>query len=128
MFEVDVGGELARGGDELAQIRIVRFETEEVSLEVLDHFLGAGRVSVPQFPFNSLKLFCQSAAGLLVILGDAFCKLAEHGNSHGDVKPVENVLAARADPFGERPDLLTAVGKKSDVLIGLHSLAFQHID
>ncbi len=83
---------------------------------------------MPQFPFNSLKLFCQSAAGLLVIMDDAFCKLAEHGNSHGDVKPVENVLAARADPFGKRPNLLAAVRQEGDVLIGLNSLAFQHID
>ncbi len=26
------------------------------------------------------------------MLRDAFCKLAEHGNSHGDMKPVENML------------------------------------
>jgi len=124
----NIGGELTSGSEKFAQIRIARFETEEVDLKVLDHFLGAGRVSMPEFPFNSLKLLCQSSAGFLVVLRDTFCKLAEHGDAHGDMEPVENMFAARANPFGERPDFLAAVGQESDVLIGLHPLAFQHIE
>ena len=43
----DIDAELASGGDKSAQIRIVRFKTEEVAFKVLDHVLSLGRVAMP---------------------------------------------------------------------------------
>ena len=57
----DIGAELASGGEEFAQIRIIHFEIKKVSFEVFDDLLSAGRIPVPQFPFNSFEFACQLA-------------------------------------------------------------------
>ena len=61
-------------------------------------------------------------------LGHALGVLAEHGQPHGDVEPVQHVLAAGADQLRERLDLVAPVGQERDVLVRLQPLARQDLE
>ncbi|EHH09254.1 hypothetical protein MEA186_24907 [Mesorhizobium amorphae CCNWGS0123] len=49
-------------------------------------------------------------------------ELAQYRDVHGDVEPVEDMLACRSDHLGKRADLFSSVGDEGDVLIGLNAL------
>jgi hypothetical protein len=55
-------------------------------------------------------------------------ELAQNCDPHRDVKPVKDMLAARTNPLGKRPDLVTAISDEGQILIGLQALAPEMID
>ena len=66
--------------------------------------------------------------GSPVMVHQTLGKLAQDRDPHGDVEPVEDVLAARADPLSKDADLVPAIRDKGQILIGLKALTPEMID
>jgi hypothetical protein len=64
---------------------------------------------MPQEPLDPAQLIESFCPGVLVMVHQSLGELAENCDPHGDVEPVEDVLAARADPLSEGADLVSAI-------------------
>ena len=53
--------------------------------------------------------------------------LSQHGEPHGEMEPVENVLGAGRHVRRQVPDRVAAIGQGRDVLVHLQSLFAQHL-
>ena len=96
----DAGPELADGHQELALVRVVRFETFRVEWQVADFHLGTVGVVMPKMPFDPAQGFKQVLSSLLVMVFEPLRELAEKRDVHGDMEPVEDMLARRRDQLG----------------------------
>jgi hypothetical protein len=89
---VDVDPEFPGGPGEPLQARIVVLQ----ALDAIHHPLGPEQrltdVAVPQIPLDLLKIALDLLGCLAVMMGEALGVLAEHGQAHGDVEPIEDVL------------------------------------
>ena len=74
---------------------------------------------MPEQPFDALLRLEERRALALIIVRYAAGKLAQHGQVHSDVKPIQHVLARRYYLLGQRTHLLAAIGEEGDLLIGL---------
>jgi Phage integrase family len=54
--------------------------------------------------------------------------LGKHGEAHGDVEPVDQVLGVGVQVSGQVPDVVGAVGEEGDGLVGGHALGGQHLE
>src|SRR4051794_33503883 len=54
--------------------------------------------------------------------------LAQHGQSHGDVEPVEVILGTGRDPIQEAADAVAAIGQEGQALVHPQILAVQHLE
>jgi hypothetical protein len=59
------------------------------------------------------------------MVGEITRVLAKHGQTHGDMEPVENVLGRRRDKFRQRTDLRATIGQEGDILVRLQTLALE---
>ncbi len=77
---------------------------------------------MPQEPLDPAQFIQSRYPGFLVMVHQTLGKLAQDRDPHGDVEPVEDVLAARADPLSEGADLVPTVGNEGQILIGLKAV------
>ena len=118
----DVDLELPHGDPELAQIGIATVEGFEVKKRIIDGLPSTIGVAVPEEPLDPAQLINRLRPGLLVMVHQSLGELAENCDPHGDVEPVEDVLAAWADPLGKGADLVPAVSNEGQILIRLEAL------
>jgi hypothetical protein len=119
--------ELADGRQEFAHVRVVRFERFRIELQVVDFLTGTVCIAMPEMPFDPAEGFKDVLPGLLIMVFDTLGELAQGRDAHGDVEPVEDMLACRRDHLGKRADLFSSVGDEGDVLIGLNALLFKMV-
>jgi hypothetical protein len=74
---------------------------------------------MPQEPLDPAQLIQSCHPGVFVMVHQTLGKLAQDRDPHRDVEPVEDVLAARADPLGEGANLVPAVGDAGQILVAL---------
>src|SRR5262249_43597276 len=83
---------------------------------------------MPQVPLQTLQLF-QGAHPRLGFLGaEAFRDLIHHRQTHTHVKPVEQMFGLGIQIELQFSNRIAAVGEKSDLLVHLHPLGFQHFE
>ena len=85
-------------------------------------------VAVPKQPLDPLEVGQQVCAHRLIVVGDTARILLQDCQTHGDMKPIKDMLGHRGDKFCQRADLLTPVSQEGDVLIGLQSLALERVE
>ncbi len=73
---------------------------------------GAVLVAMPKQPLDALEGVQQALTGCFVMVDDTTRILFKHGYTHGDMKPVEDVLGFRGDQLGQRSDFFTAIRRK----------------
>lgn len=91
---------------ELAAKRIVHLQRLYIILQIIRGRHGAMEIVVPQPPFDPVDVGQQRIADRLVALRHALGILAQHGQAHGDVEPVEHMLGRRGDQLGQERDVL----------------------
>src|SRR5260370_41753108 len=55
--------------------------------------------------------------GIRIWNREIFRHLLQHGKTHGDMKPVDDMLCPRGQPLGPRPYRVAAIGDESDGLM-----------
>jgi hypothetical protein len=63
--------------------------------------------------------------GIRIWNRETFRHLLQHGKTHGDMKPVDDMLCPRVQPLGPRPYRVAAIGDESDGLMVYDALRFQ---
>lgn len=86
---------------ELAHIGIVRLEASGVKAHPFDIFARTIDVAMPEVPFDPFEIVEHFGTCLAVMALKPLSKLAHDCNAHGDMKPVEHMLAARTNRLGE---------------------------
>ena len=69
-----------------------------------------------------------SARASTGLCGQALGVLAQHGQSHGDVEPVEIILGTGRNPVQEAADAVAAVGQEGEALVHPQVLGAQHLE
>jgi hypothetical protein len=67
---------------------------------------------MPQEPLDPAQFIESHRPSVLVMVDQTLGKLAQNRDPHGNVEPVEDVLAARPDPLGKSTHLLPAICDK----------------
>jgi len=109
-------------------VRVVQCQPVHVAFEEPDLLAGAILVAVPKQPLDALERLQQAQTGGFVMMDNTARVLFQHRHAHGDMEPVQHVFGRRGDLLGQRSDLLAAVGQEGDILIGLQTLAREHIE
>ena len=91
----EVGAELGRGAREPLQARIVAGQVVEVIGQPLGPKQGLTDVAIPEIPFDPLELDLGFVRLLGVMVLQALGVLSEHGQAHGQMEPIKNMLGAR---------------------------------
>src|ERR1700680_4192369 len=76
---------------------------------------------------HALQLLRYFSAGLWPLLLQGLCLLLQHRQPHGDVKPIDQMLAERMQILLHPPDILTAIRHEHHLLILLHPLRFHQL-
>jgi hypothetical protein len=97
----DIDLELPHGRPEFTQVGIATVESFEIEKQIIDGLLSPVGIAMPQEPLDAAQLIQSRHPGLLVMVHQSLGKLAQDRDPHRDVEPVEDVLAARADPLGQ---------------------------
>ena len=84
-------------------------------------------IAVPQVPLDAFQFPLDRVRFLVVMVGQSPGALSEHGEPHGQMEPVENVLGTGGHIRRQVPDRVAAVGQERDVLIHLQALFAQHL-
>src|SRR5271166_2072783 len=92
-------------------------QLHEQVAQPLEGFLG---VPVPQQMLEALQALRYLGAGLWPFLLQGLCLLLQHCQPHGDVKPIDQMLAKRMQILLHPPDILTAIRHEYHLLILLH--------
>ena len=82
---------------------------------------------MPQPPLDPLQPILQGGCFDGIVVGQALGVLPEHGQPHGNVEPVQVMLAAGRQVAHERANAVAAVGQHRDRLIHWQPLAPQHL-
>jgi hypothetical protein len=78
----DVRLEFPDSGQELAHVRVVRFESFRIDLQVIDFLTGTVRIAVPEMPIDPAKRFKQVLPGVPIMVFDALGELAKDRDAH----------------------------------------------
>jgi hypothetical protein len=78
----DVRLEFPDSGQELAHVRVVRFESFRIDLQVIGFLTGTVRIAVPEMPIDPAKRFKQVLPGVPIMVFDALGKLAKDRDAH----------------------------------------------
>jgi hypothetical protein len=97
-------------------------------LQVADFHLGTVGIVMPKMPFDPAQGFKQVLSSLLVMVFEPLCELAEKRDVHGDMEPVEDMLAGRRDHLGEQADFFAAIRDEGDILVGLNALLLEIVE
>src|SRR5215831_19450717 len=124
----DVDTELVGGPCKFAQLWIIDLLIIQVLGEAPDGIDGAHQIPMPEQPFDALQRLEKRRALALIIVRYAAGKLAQHGQAHGDVKPIQHVLARWCYLLGQRAHLLAAIGEEGDLLISLQTLTLEQFE
>src|SRR5215472_7787808 len=124
----DVDTELMGGPCKFARLRIIELQLIQVLGEALNRIDRAHQIPMPEQPLDALQRLEECCALLLIIVCKAARELTEHGQAHGDVKPIQYVLARWCYQFGQRAHLLAAIGEEGDLLIGLQTLTLEQFE
>jgi hypothetical protein len=123
----DVLAELVEVTAELPHLGRRVIEQVERVVEILDPLQRSGHVPVPEEPANALqRRDDRGCHGVERPLQPAR-HLLEHGEAHGDVEVVEDVLGVRPHVELEIPDALAAVGQEGDFLVHRDPLGDQQL-
>ncbi len=80
---------------------------------------------MPEEPLEALELARRLGPGRTF---QAPGHLVHHGQAHGDVEPVDQVLGLGVQVEGKLPDVGAAVGEEGDLLVGLHALGLEELE
>src|SRR5260370_20506095 len=76
---------------------------------------------------DALQLLRYLSAGLWPLLLQCLCLLLQHRQPHGDVKPIDQMLAKRMQILLHPADILTAIRHEHHLLILLHPLRLHQL-
>src|SRR6266853_5265280 len=76
---------------------------------------------------DALQLLRYISAGLWPLLLQCLCLLLQHRQPHGDVKPIDQMLAKRMQILLHPADILTAIRHEHHLLILLHPLGLHQL-
>ena len=100
-------------------------------VEVVGETVNAGQrlavIAVPQVPLDAFQFPLDRVRFLVVMVSQSLGVLPEHGEPHGQMEPVEDVLGTGGHVRRQVPDCVAAVGQERDVLIHLQALLAQHL-
>jgi len=71
-------------------------------------------VAVPEQPLDPFQFGQQALTRGRIMMNDTTCVLAQHRQARGNMEPVKHVFGFRRDAFGQRTDLLAAVGQEGN--------------
>jgi len=83
---------------------------------------------MPKMPFDPAQGFKQVLSSLLVMVFEPLRELAEKRDVHGEMEPVEDMLAGRRDHLGEQADFFAAIPDEGDILVGLNALLLEIVE
>ena len=90
----------------------------------LEGFLG---VPVPKQMLDALQALGYLGAGLWPLLLQGLCLLLQHRQPHGDVKPIDQMLAKGMQILLHPTDILSAIRHEHHLLILLHPLRLHQL-
>ena len=90
-------------------------------------YQGLVGIAVPQPPLDPLQPILQGGCFKGIVVRQALGVLTKHGQPHGNVEPIQVMLAAGRQVARERANAVTAVGQHRDRLILRQPLAPQHL-
>jgi hypothetical protein len=124
----DIDAELVGGPCKFSQLRIIELQIIQVLGEAPDRIDDAHKIPMPEQPLDALQRLQERRALALIVVRYATGELAEHSQAHGNVKPIQHVLARRRYLLGQRTHLLAAIGEEGDLLIGLQTLLLELLE
>jgi len=123
---LDVRSELVHGFLQFIHGRAFLVDGLKIHLHIIQHLQGFEHIAVPQRPFDAFKI--QGYVLQRANIRQSLRHLFHHRDSHGDVKPVQQMLSRRTEIELQVTDRVATIGEERDRLVHLQSLCLEHLE
>ena len=95
---------------------------------------GLVGIPMPQIPLDAVEPLQGGLSQFVLLffiverLRQAFGDLMEDRQAHRDMEPIQQVFGFWVEVELQVAHRLTAIGEEGDLLVGLHALAFEHLE